>query len=96
MSIKEVKAAREKDSIRAVGRRNQVLFQWLRNSEKGNVAITNKIQRKEYDKLCKQPIIVDYHSVDHKEGMAPYFRIELKKEVQAILKTKNSKQGNKQ
>lgn len=90
VSIKEIRTARKKDSVRAVKRRNQVLFQWLRNSEKGNEAITNKIKRKEYEKLSKQPIIVDYHSVDHKEGMAPYFRIELKKEVQAILKTKNS------
>ena len=47
-------------------------------------------KQKEYEKLCKEPTIVDYHSVDHKEGMAPYFRIELKKEVQGLLKRKNS------
>ena len=89
VSIKEIKEARAKDSTRAVKRRNQVLFQWLRNSENQNESITNKLNRKEYEQLCKLPIIVDYHSVDHKEGMAPYFRIELKKEVQALLKTKN-------
>ncbi|MBL6660482.1 MAG: transglycosylase domain-containing protein [Crocinitomicaceae bacterium] len=89
VSIKEIKEARSKDSIRAVNRRNQVLFQWLRNSENQNESITNKLNRKEYKQLCKLPIIVDYHSVDHKEGMAPYFRIELKKEVQTLLKTKN-------
>ena len=65
-----------------------MLFQWLRNSE--NESITNKLNRKEYEELCKIPISVDYQSVDHKEGMAPYFRIELKKEVQAILNSKNA------
>ena len=90
VSQKEIQEAKAKDSTRSIKRRNQVLFQWLRNSENQNVSIKNKLTRKEYEKLCKEPIIVDYHSVDHKEGMAPYFRIELKKEVQSLLKSKNS------
>jgi penicillin-binding protein 1A len=85
----EIKAARKKDSTRAINRRNQVLFQWLRNSENKNEHLSSKLTKAEYKTLCKEPMIVDYHSVDHKKGMAPYFRIELKKEVQSILKTKN-------
>ena len=90
VSLKEIREAKAKDSTRSIARRNQVLYQWLRNSENNNVSIKNKLTRKEYEKLCKEPIIVDYHSVDHKEGMAPYFRIELKKEVQGLLKRKNN------
>ena len=90
VSEKEIHEARSKDSTRAIKRRNQVLFQWLRNSEGENPALVKKIDRKEYEKLCKEPVIVDYHSVDHKQGMAPYFRIELKKEVKSILKSKNT------
>lgn len=89
ISKKDIGNARAKDSVRAVNRRNQVLFQWLRNSESENPAIVKKIDRKEYEKLIRLPLEVDYHSVDHKEGMAPYFRIELKKEVQTLLKSKN-------
>ena len=93
VSLEEIKGARSKDSVRAIKRRNQVLFQWLRNSENNNPGIKNKLQREEYEKLCKEPIRIDYHSVDHKEGMAPYFRIELKKELESLFKRKNSHGG---
>ena len=90
VSIAEIKAARKKDSTRAIKRRNQVLFQWLRNSENENEYLSSKLNRKEYESLCKKPLIVDYHSVDHKEGLAPYFRESLKNEVNSILNTKNA------
>ena len=90
VSIAEIKAARIKDSTRAINRRNQVLFQWLRNSENENEYLSSKLNRKEYESLCKKPLIVDYHSVDHKEGLAPYFRESLKNEVNSILNTKNA------
>jgi len=90
VSIAEIKAARIKDSTRAINRRNQVLFQWLRNSENENEYLSSKLTRKEYESLCKKPLIVDYHSVDHKEGLAPYFRESLKNEVNSILNTKNA------
>ena len=89
VSTSEIKSARKKDSTRAINRRNQVLFQWLRNSENNNEKLTNKITRKEYEKLCKEPLVVDYTSVDHKKGLAPYFRESLKDEIVSILLTKN-------
>ncbi len=87
----EVKEAREKDSLLIHQRRNQVLMQWLKNSEKGNEAITHKITREEYDQLKNEPIMVDYQVVDHKEGIAPYYRESLRKELTALFQSKNEK-----
>lgn len=87
----EVKEAREKDSLLIHQRRNQVLMQWLKNSEKGNEAITHKITREEYDQLKNEPIQVDYQVVDHKEGIAPYYRESLRKELTALFQSKNEK-----
>ena len=89
ISTKEIDAARTKDSLRAIERRNQVLFQWLRNSNSNNPALTNKITRKEYDSLKLTPIVVSYTTVDHKEGLAPYFRESLRQEVSKLLKEKD-------
>ena len=50
---------------RALQRRNTVLSQ---------MAKYEKITRQEYDSLAATPIEVKYHSVDHKQGLAPYFR----------------------
>ena len=80
---------RKKDSTRALQRRNQVLFQWLKNSERGNISLKYKITKKEYDSLCMQPIITDYQVVDHKEGLAPYFKEALRKEITELFNTKN-------
>lgn len=85
----EIDAARSQDSLRALQRRNQVLFQWLRNSDKANPALTTKLSRSTYDSLKQTPIIIDYTTVDHKEGLAPYFRESLRKEVSTLLKSKN-------
>ncbi|MEN9743404.1 MAG: hypothetical protein RLZZ65_1209 [Bacteroidota bacterium] len=82
--------ARSKDSLNAHKRRNQVLFQWLKNSEKGNEALRTKMTRAEFDRICKEPITIRYRSLDHKEGMAPYFRKELRTEVQSILLSKKA------
>jgi len=90
VSKDEILAARAKDSTVAHSRRNQVLFQWLKNSEKGNEALRAKITREEYNKLIQTPIVVRYRSLDHKEGMAPYFRKELRTEVQSILLSKKA------
>ena len=86
---REVKQAREADSLLIHQRRNQVLMQWLKNSEKGNDAITHKITQEEYDQLKNEPIIVDYQIVDHKEGVAPYFRESLRKDLTELFKSKN-------
>ena len=90
LDLNDVKAARSKDSIRAIQRRNQVLFQWLRNSENNNPSIQNKLSRQEYNKLKTMPIVVHYTSVDHKAGIAPYFRESLRAEVVKLLNTKTS------
>ena len=89
ISQKDIDTERSKDSLRAIDRRNQVLFQWLRNSNRNNPAITNKISRKEYDSLKMTPILVNYTTVDHKEGLAPYFRESLRQEVSKLLKEKD-------
>ena len=93
ISQKDIDAERSKDSLRAIDRRNQVLFQWLRNSNSNNPALTNKISRKEYDSLKMTPILVSYTTVDHKEGLAPYFRESLRQEVSKLLKDKD-KEGD--
>lgn len=89
VSREEVMEARAKDSSLAIQRRNQVLYQWLKNSKTENSALRNKITEEEYNALKNKPIIVDYQVVDHKRGMAPYFRESLRKEVTDLLKQKN-------
>jgi penicillin-binding protein 1A len=79
----------ERDSTNAYNRRNTVFFQWWRNSEEGNEALSIKINRKQYDSLCALPIIVDYQKVDHKEGLAPHFREVLRKELTFRFSEKN-------
>ena len=90
VSSLEVKQAREKDSIKAIERRNQVLFQWYRNSSEGNSDIKNKLSREEYERLIKKPLKINFQVVDHKEGIAPYFREVLRKEVTDLLNSKNN------
>lgn len=89
VTFDQIKQLREKDSLRAIQRRNQVLFQWLKNSQSNNEALKNKLAIKDYDSLKLNPVLVNYKSLDHKEGMAPYFRESLRKEVTEILMAKN-------
>ena len=81
---------RKKDSTRSLQRRNQVLFQWLKNSESGNISLKYKITKNEYDSLCMEPIITDYQVVDHKDGLAPYFKEALRKEITELFNTKEN------
>ena len=85
----DIALERAEDSTRAVTRRNQVLMQWLKNSESGNEALRNKITEEEYEKLKVKPLVVDYQVVDHKQGMAPYFREAVRKELSALFLEKN-------
>lgn len=85
----EINDLRSKDSLRAHERRNQVLYQWLKNSEKGNEALQTKLTREEYEKLIKQAIVTDYQVVDHKQGVAPYFRESLRSELTDLFQKKN-------
>ena len=50
-------------------RRNTVLEQMQK---------TGKISREESDSLKQLPLVLDYHRVDHKLGIAPYLREELR------------------
>lgn len=81
----EVLSLRAEDSLRAVKRRNVVLRQWYLNSSKDNPALTTKITKEEYDSLKALPIVTDYQTVDHKEGLAPYFRESLRGKITDIL-----------
>ncbi len=81
----EIDEARGKDSLRAVDRRNQVLYQWLVNSDAENDGLRFKITREEYDKLRTEPLLTDYQLVDHKNGIAPYFREQMRGEITKLL-----------
>lgn len=85
----EIAQAREADSLRTAARRNQVLYQWLKNSDKNNEALSVKITREEYEELIKKPVMTNYQSVDHKQGMAPYFRESIRAEVNQIFSEKD-------
>ena len=85
VTIEQMDIAREKDSLRAIQRRNQVLFQWKKSTLSGNKALKNQMTKAEYDSLCPQPVIVTYQVVDHKEGLAPYFRESLRSELKELF-----------
>jgi penicillin-binding protein 1A len=89
VNAEDISAARAKDSLRAVTRRNQVLAQWLKNSNSNNEALKNKLTEEEFNALKTQPLVVDYQAVDHKQGMAPYFRESLRKELTNLFMQKN-------
>ncbi|MCT4562632.1 MAG: transglycosylase domain-containing protein [Crocinitomicaceae bacterium] len=86
---KDIQAARSADSLLAAGRRNQVLYQWLKNSKEKNPALREYITREEYDSLKMLPIVTDYQQADHKQGIAPYFRESLRGELTSLLHEKN-------
>lgn len=80
----------ERDSTNAYLRRNTVLNQWLKNSKGDNDGLMVKITQAQCDSLKKLPIVVDYQKVDHKEGIAPYFREVLRAELTDRFQEKNS------
>ncbi len=89
VTVEQMKIAREQDSLRAIQRRNQVLFQWKKNTLSNNPALKNQLSQEEYDSLKIKPIIVDYQVVDHKEGLAPYFRESLRSELKELFAQKD-------
>lgn len=72
-------------------RRNIVLKQWLKNSD--NEYISAKISNEEFEKYSKMDLGILFQRVDHKKGLAPYFREELRKELQFRFSQKDEK-GN--
>ena len=85
VSLSQILEARAKDSTRALLRRNQVLFQWLKNSTNDNGAIINKLSKAEFDSLSLLPLDVNYQVVDHKNGAGAYFKESLRKELTSLL-----------
>ncbi|HAB41620.1 MAG TPA: penicillin-binding protein [Porphyromonadaceae bacterium] len=59
---------------RALARRNVVLDQMRK---------ADMITPAEYESLAATPLELDFHRVDHKEGLAPYFREELRRYLTA-------------
>ncbi|MCB0802823.1 MAG: transglycosylase domain-containing protein [Flavobacteriales bacterium] len=65
-------------------RRNVVLFQMKRNKV---------ISEEEYDSLKQIPLTLNYSKVDHKDGIAPYFREVLRADLRTLFSEKD-KDGN--
>ncbi|WP_290393571.1 transglycosylase domain-containing protein [uncultured Duncaniella sp.] len=59
---------------RTMQRRNVVLDQMMRNG---------KLTAQQADSLKALPLKLDFHRVDHKNGLAPYFREELRRMLKA-------------
>ena len=66
-------------------KRREVIFAQMKRND--------LINQEEYDSLRVLPIMLDYNVVDHKEGIAPYFRETLRLKLQKLLKKKD-KDGN--
>ncbi|MEX2597246.1 MAG: biosynthetic peptidoglycan transglycosylase, partial [Salibacteraceae bacterium] len=67
-----------------MSRRNVVLSQMVRNEF---------ITKDEFDSLAALPLSIDYHQVNHSQGIAPYFREILTGDVKEVLRSKDEK-GN--
>ncbi len=64
-------------------KRREVVFAQMKRSE--------LITQEEYDSLRVLPLILDYKIVDHKEGLAPYFRETLRLKLQKMFEEKDEK-----
>lgn len=66
-------------------RRNVVLYQMVRNKY---------LTQADFDSLKQLPLGLDFQSVDHNLGVAPYFRETLRSKVSDILNEKNPDTGD--
>ena len=89
VSESQMRILRSEDSVRAHERRNQVLFQWKRSTIAENQALKNLMTQEEYDTLTKQHQATNYQIVDHKQGIAPYFRESLRSQLTDLFKKRN-------
>lgn len=89
VSEAEIQELVDADYAIAKDRRETVLDQWLKASEAGNESLPVKISKEEHEALNAMPIETDYQPVDHKKGLAPYFREILRGEVQDLLAEKD-------
>lgn len=53
------------------------------------------LTRKEMQQAKQKDLILDYHFYSHDQGLAPYFREQLRKDVTSILDTLKNKNGEK-
>jgi len=91
VSETDMQQLRTADSLRAHLRRDQVLKQWLKNSDSQNPALTSYITQEDYDTLRLQALVTDYQVVDHKQGIAPYFRESLRTQLSDLFKMRDKK-----
>ncbi|MFT6921174.1 MAG: penicillin-binding protein 1A [Crocinitomicaceae bacterium] len=89
VSESQMRVLRSEDSVRAHERRNQVLFQWKRSTIAENQALKNFMTQGEYDTLTKQHQATNYQIVDHKQGIAPYFRESLRSQLTDLFKKRS-------
>ncbi len=66
---------------RAITRRNVVFEQMLK---------ADMINDSQFDSLCALPLGLNFHRVDHKDGIAPYFREELRRILSAKKPVRSS------
>lgn len=85
----DIQLLKDEDYAIALNRRETVLDQWLKASEAGNESLPVKINKAQHDSLMELDIVTDYQPVDHKKGLAPYFREILRGEVQDLLAEEN-------
>ncbi len=52
-----------------------------------------KINKAELDSLCDLPLTLEFHRVDHKDGIAPYFREELRRVLTANKPNRSDYRG---
>ena len=64
----------------AIARRNVVLGQMLRNEQ---------LTKAEFDSLSELPMKINYSRVDHRDGIAPYFREVLRSDLKRIFNEKD-------
>jgi len=76
-----------RDPDTTIYRRNIVLSQWKKDLD--NPSLLVKINQAQYDSLRELPLGIDYQIVDHKKGIAPYFKEVLRKELSDKFKQKN-------
>lgn len=69
---------------KALLRRNVVLFQMKKNG---------KITQAEYDVLKEKKLGLNFNRTSHNDGLAPYFREELRQEVKKLLKEQKKADG---
>src|SRR5690606_7590887 len=70
---------------RALGRRNVVI---------GQMKKYGYLSENDASKIAKEPLALKYRSYDPNQGLAPYFRAEIKRQLDTILQLKQYRKSN--